>query len=280
MLMRIPLLLCAAVMLLLLIAVQAPGRAATARDCGLDNPCRVADGEYRVRFPTGWDGKRQLGAIFYIHGYQGSATAEMKNRAWQRLADRLDVAFVLPDGRNGAWSYPGSPGQERDDFAFFWHLVTDLTTRFPVRRDRLMVSGFSIGGSMVWNLACYQAELFAGFAAIAGAFWDPIPEQCPTVPSFLYHVHGTADLTVPLTGRPIGDRRHQGDVAESLSVLQRQAGLRTVFPTTAPVAGLSCQRQQTNQVFFEICLHSGGHSVQADWIARAWRELSKRRGWD
>lgn len=274
------LLLRAVVALLAIAAAQAPLRADMLPECGLETPCRITGGQYRVRFPADWDGKRPLGAILYIHGYQGSADAEMQNMAWQKLADRLHVAFVIPDGEGGSWSYPGAPRQRRDEFTYFENLVNDLTARFPIRRDRLMVSGFSIGGSMVWNLACYRATLFAGFAPIAGAFWNPIPEHCPAVPPFLFHVHGTADTTVPLAGRPIGERWHQGDVAKSLSVWQREAGLPTVFPAAAPAQGLGCQRQQTDQVFFEVCLHSGGHSVRAEWIARAWRELSERRGWD
>ena len=29
----------------------------------------------------------------------------------------------------------------------------------------------------------------------------------------------------------------------------------------------------------EVCLHPGGHNMRPEWVARAWRELSKARGW-
>lgn len=250
--------------------------------CGVEIPCRIKDGEYRIRFPGDWDGKTPLGAIVFLHGWRGSAEAEMRNQAWARLADRLGVAFVAPQGEGGTWSYPGAPRQLRDEFDFFEALVDDLTKRFPLRRDRLMATGFSMGGSMVWNIACRRGDLFAGYAPIAGAFWDPVPETCPSDVPALFHVHGTADRTVPLEGRPIGDKWRQSDVAESLAVWQDKAGLPHAFPETAPPEGLACQRQEetAGTGVLEICLHQGGHAVRAEWVERAWRALGARLGWD
>ncbi len=195
--------------LFMALAVLLPGLATgvqTAAACGPQDACAIEGGDYRIRFPTSWDGKTPIGAIVFAHGWKGSAAAEMRNRSWAKLADELNVAFIAADGENGGWSYPGSPMQYRDEFAYFENLVSDITTRFPIRRDQLMASGFSLGGSMVWNLACYRSPLFAGYAPIAGAFWDPIPQHCPTPTPTLFHVHGMSDRTVPLGGRPIGSR--------------------------------------------------------------------------
>lgn len=251
-------------------------------DCGTGIPCRIEGGEYRIRLPRDWDGKTRLGAIVFLHGWRGSAEAEMRNPAWERLADRLGVAFVAPQGEGGTWSYPGAPRQLRDEFAFFETLVDDLTTRFALRRDRLMVTGFSMGGSMVWNIACHRGDLFAGYAPIAGAFWDPVPQTCRSSVPALFHVHGTSDRTVPLEGRPIGDAWRQSDVAKSLAVWQDKAGLPHDFPQAAPAEGLACQRQEarSGSGLLEVCLHKGGHAVRAEWVERAWRALGNRLGWD
>eukprot|EP00873_Tetraselmis_striata_P026141 jgi/Tetstr1/446405/TSEL_033947.t1 len=262
-----------------------PAQAAAETGCGIETPCRIETGEYRIRFPADWDGKTPLGTIVFLHGWRGTAAGEMRNAAWAQLADRLNVAFVAPQGAGKTWSYPGAPRDLRDDFAFFDALIKDLTTRFPLRADRMMATGFSMGGSMVWNLACYRGGLFAGFAPIAGAFWDPIPKDCPSPAPVLFHVHGTADRTVPLEGRPIGERWRQSDVADSLAVWQAQAGLPQVFPASAPDSGLTCQRQQAPArsgpaaPLLEVCLHSGGHSVRAEWVERAWRALGDHLGW-
>lgn len=250
-------------------------------ECGVEIPCRIAGGEYRIRFPRDWDGKTPLGTIVFLHGWRGSAEGEMRNQAWARLADRLGVAFVAPQGEGGTWSYPGAPRQLRNEFKFFEALVEDLTQRFALRRDRMMATGFSMGGSMVWNIACHRGELFAGYAPVAGAFWDPVPQTCPSNVPALFHVHGTSDRTVPLEGRPIGDGWRQSDVAESLAVWQDKAGLPRDFPAAAPAQGLACQRQETTAGpgLLEVCLHTGGHAVRAEWVERAWRALGNRFGW-
>jgi polyhydroxybutyrate depolymerase len=259
----------------------APAGAVTA-GCGGETACRIEGGEYRIRLPQGREGKTPNGAIVFLHGWRGSAVGEMRNPAWARLADRLGVAFVVPQGEGGTWSYPGAPRQLRDEFAFFEALVDDLADRFALRRDRLLATGFSMGGSMVWNLACHRGGLFAGYAPIAGAFWDPVPPDCPSEVPVLFHVHGTADRTVPLEGRPIGERWHQSDVSESLALWQDKAGLPRAFPETAPAQGLACQRQEpaAGRGLLEVCLHGGGHSVRAEWVERAWRALAARLGWD
>ncbi|MBA5775903.1 polyhydroxybutyrate depolymerase [Stappia sp. F7233] len=256
-----------------------PMAAAPASACGPDTPCQIEGGDYRIRFPSAWDGKTPIGAIVFVHGWRGSAAGEMRNRGWAKLADELNVAFIAANGEGGGWSYPGSPRRNRDEFAYFEALIKDATTRFPIRRDRMMASGFSIGGSMVWNIACYRSELFAGYAPIAGAFWDPIPDTCPSPTPILFHVHGTSDRTVPLAGRPIGALWHQGDVAQGLAVWQKTEGLPVVFPKLDHDNNFSCQRQRTGDGLLEVCLHPGGHSVRAEWVKRAWRELGKQKGW-
>ena len=76
----------------------------------------------------------------------------------------------------------------------------DMLQRWPVDTKRLLVSGFSIGGTMAWDLACYRGGDYTAFAPVSGAFWDPLPERC-TTPVNLLHTHGTADDVVPMGGQ-------------------------------------------------------------------------------
>ena len=43
-------------------------------------------------------------------------------------------------------------------------------------------------------------------APVAGAYWEPLPETCPSGPMSLRHVHGLADPTVPMKGRSFQQR--------------------------------------------------------------------------
>ncbi|WP_299809539.1 polyhydroxybutyrate depolymerase [uncultured Roseibium sp.] len=252
--------------------------------CGEETPCELENGEYFIHLPQTLAEIRKsgepLGAIFYLHGHRGKALNAVRNKGFQRMADELGVAFVAVQGINGTWSFPTAPRNLRDEAVFFDAVLQDLSDRFGVDRHRTLLSGFSSGGFMTWYLACADSGRFAGYAPIAGAFWEPLPRDCPTEAPYLFHVHGTADTVVPLEGRWLGGGKwKQGDVSQSFDVWRRQSGLSGTAPQTETDGNLKCERWQPVTGVLELCLHDGGHSVQAGWIRRAWEHLAEMKGW-
>ncbi|SDR21512.1 alpha/beta hydrolase-fold protein [Pseudovibrio sp. Tun.PSC04-5.I4] len=247
--------------------------------CGIEAPCEVKSGEYYIALPDANVSGEKLGAIIYLHGWKGKADKAVQNKSLRNLANALGVALIVPQGIGGSWSYPGSPSQNRDEFKFFDELLTDVADRFPIDPDKILLSGFSMGGSMVWNLACYQGENYAGFAPIAGAFWDPIPKSCPSPLTNFYHTHGVEDKTVPMVGRAIDTDWRQSDVFDSLDVWKRQAGLYNTEPQSIVAGELTCDVWSTEGQKLELCLHDGGHSMNANWIRRAWLDLANTKHW-
>ncbi len=156
-----------------IVPAQEPG--SSAQPCPAEGGCSVAGGSYRILIPPGGRPGQRYGAIVYFHGYQGSAAETIADDALAGVARRLGVALIAPEGLGRSWSFPGSPSRRRDEFAFVGQVLDDATRRFPVDPQRLMASGFSQGGSMVWYLACRMPARFAAFAPIAGAFWEPLP---------------------------------------------------------------------------------------------------------
>lgn len=248
--------------------------------CGGDMPCNVAGGEYFIHLPAGQKDAEPLGAILYLHGHRGKALNAVRNKSFQKMADELGVAFVAVQGVNGTWSFPTAPRHLRDEPVFFDAVLEDLSERFGVDPERTLLSGFSSGGFMTWYLACEQSGRFAGYAPIAGAFWEPLPENCPAEAPYLFHVHGTSDTVVPLSGRWLGGGRwKQGDVFESFKIWRRQNKL-TDTPAEKQVDGdLTCEIWRPASGLLELCLHTGGHSVRAEWIGRAWKQLADLKGW-
>jgi polyhydroxybutyrate depolymerase len=233
---------------------------------------------YRIRLPP--PGGAPAGAILLAHGYRDTAANMMADAEVADAVMGLGVALITPQSDGLSWNLPGQPGGRRpgiDDMAFIDAVIADATTRFPIDRRRIMASGFSAGGMLVWNLACYRAGLFAGFAPIAGTFWDPLPEDCPTGPTTILHAHGTEDPTVPLHGRAIRDTR-QGDVLE---VFRRYAAWGHFgAPVETRLPGLDCtRRRNADGRVLELCLHPGGHDLRAADLVRAWRELAAISGW-
>ena len=129
---------------------------------------------------------------------------------------------------------------------------------------------------MVWDLICYRADRFAAFAPIAGAFWQPLPGDCPSGPAHVRHIHGFSDTVVPLEGRPIGTY-HQGNVVAALLMRRNSNGCPSA-PTRYHTEGGSAETLQcrtwdgcSSGRELQFCLHPGGHKSPQGWVESAWR---------
>lgn len=248
---------------------------------GLD-PCTVEGGAYYALPPPGWDGSSPLPATIFFHGYKAPAAGFARDEPFRAAFAAEGVLLVLPVGINDTWAHHGSPSQARDELAFMDAVRADLLDRLPIDTHRLLVTGFSQGGSMVWELACYRGRDYTAFAPIAGAFWEPLPASCPGGPIDLRHVHGTRDRTVPMAGRLIAGRFHQGDVLRSLAILRRADGCAEA-PDRAEnePAGLVCEiwDRCSSGREMRLCLHGGEHIMPTGWVASIHRWARGLQGW-
>ncbi|MBU2533820.1 MAG: prolyl oligopeptidase family serine peptidase [Alphaproteobacteria bacterium] len=262
---------------ILLAALAAFFLAGPAGACGPDTECRIGDRFYLIRMPEGHDGKSPVGAIVYAHGYRGTATGVMRNQRLAAVAQQLNVALIATKSAGLGWSLPGSPGHSRaadvDELDYFDRVIEDVVTRFPVDRKRLVAAGFSAGGMMVWHLACYRSERFAGFVPIAGTFWVPVPDTCATPAASIVHIHGSVDRTVPLNGRVIREAK-QGEVPRVIDMYAGYGGFGPAIELGAE--NLAC-KLRTNAAgrILNFCLFEGGHVFDANRIAQAWQMLTK-----
>lgn len=255
---------------LLLAAITATFPAIAAA-CGPDTDCMIGDRSYRLQMPQG---VAAPGAIIFAHGYKGSAAGTMRNRGLRALAEELDVALVAVKSYAEDWRIPGVPAAPGTDgqveFDYFDALLDDLAAK-GIDTDKLLVSGFSAGGMMVWQLACHRPDSFAGFAPISGTFWEPVPHDCDMDAVNLFHTHGMKDEIVPLEGRPIGSTR-QASVPVALEMLRETGRYHRAGRFRA--GGLDCRRDESpGGRVLEYCTHDGGHSLRTDYVRRAWIRL-------
>lgn len=265
----------AAFLLLCLVALGMP----PVRACGPDKDCTIAQGSYRLRTPPGWDGQAALPVLVFFHGYKGSGAGTMRDRGLGDLLAGRGILLVAPDGLDGSWNFLGSPDQLRDDVAFTRAVLDDVATRLPIDRTRLWASGFSLGGSMVWAIACTAPDLFAGYAPVAGAFWDPLPTRCAG-PVDLVHVHGLSDPIMPLEGRPIAGQWHQGDLFQSFAVLRATDGCARPPSGFSSEGPLICRTWDgcASGKALRMCLHPFGHDLRPAWLESALGWLATRPG--
>jgi len=264
-------------MLLALAAPAAHGAGDGAAECGPEAPCEIGNGSYHARPPSGWDRVSPLPVVIYFHGYKQSGRTVLGMKALMRAADENGILVVAPNGADGRWSVRGAPSDLRDDIAFARDLVRDISRRWPVDPARLWVSGFSLGGSMAWDVACLSGDLFAGFLPVSGAFWSPHPTDCPSGPVTMLHVHGRGDRVVPLEGRTIRDRWRQGNVLEGFEFWRAHDKCAPDEIEHTGDGGLVCREwpRCSGGKRLALCLYDGGHAAPKDWYSKAFRWMQE-----
>lgn len=269
--------LCAALAALALAALPTEG-SAEARCGGPDTPCQIPLGSYHVALPEApADGP--IPAFVYFHGAGGSGRGIAEADFAQALNAR-GYAVIAPNGlerpssRFGpGWSFRPDGPQQRDELAFTRALIDDAVSRFDIDPDRIVLSGYSIGGSLVWYLACADPQLAAAYTPYAGGFWRPHPSACEG-PVKLLHTHGWRDQTVPLEGRPLRSGAiYQGDIFEGLMEWRETNGCDLLRADAFETDGRYWRRRWTACApgsALEFALWPGGHQrPDAEWAAMA-----------
>ena len=245
--------------------------------CGTpESDCPTTLGSYRLALPPG---PGPFPALVYLHGYRGNAASVMKDSAMIAALAARGYALIAPDGQpisaerpEQSWAVRDGGTMARDDIAFLAEVMDDAA-RHGIDRGRILMSGFSRGGSMAWDVACHAPDTVRAYAPVAGAFWEPLPEICDG-PADLFHTHGWTDRVVPIEGRAVaGGERVQGDAFASLHILRAALGCRSEMPDGAPMEAEgnlwlrewgSCPEGR-----IDLMLHPGGHSVPPGWLGRA-----------
>lgn len=273
----------------LLLAVSIPAGSAQACGQAAEDLCDVSDGGYRIALPG--DAKSPP-TLVWLHGWGGSADGVMKNRGMIKKATERGYAVIAPDGRitstrykNKNWAVNDGRSYKRDDIAFMREVIKDAVDRFGLDPDKVLLAGFSRGGSMVWDVACRAPDTARAYAPVAGAFWEPMWKDC-AAPVDMFHTHGWTDRTVPLEGRPLGGGTMiQGDVFQSLYILRGTNGCSNRQPEAAPITDDQPRWNRTwsdcntgKQI--DLMLHPGGHGIPKGWLDNAldWFEARLAQG--
>lgn len=144
----------------------------------LDRSLHFEGSEYRyqVYVPRHYDRSRDWPAILFLHGSgeRGSdglfSTAIGLGNAIRRDPDRYPAIVVFPQVPKGS-SWSGR--MERVALA----ALTRTIDEFSINRDRIALTGISMGGAGVWRLALHHPDRFQVIAPICG--WVVPPATLP-----------------------------------------------------------------------------------------------------
>jgi len=246
--------------------------------------CRIENGSYHIVMPSAptTDGDA-IPALMFLHGWGSSGQGTLNMRGMVEAALARGYAVIAPDGtpregRNGrSWGFmPDRPGP-RDEIAFLRAVRDDAVARHGIDGGRMLLGGFSIGGSMVSYLACADPSSFAAYGPVAGAFWHPLPADCAG-PVDLFHTHGWTDGVVPLEGRILGGADSlddegvfaQADVWRAMAIWRAANGCRSNASRYSETGifwrrGWDCDSGRQ----LDFALFNGGHAVPEGWTAMA-----------
>lgn len=280
---------CLPVVFLFMLAGFRPD-AALAGCAGSAEPCRLDSqgegGTYHLVLPDDEPAPDGLPAVIFLHGWGSDGASIMQNRELVNAALSRDYAVIAPDGsprpeRNGrSWKFHPERRDGRDEGAFLRAVADDAAKRFGLDRERMLLAGFSIGGSMVSYVACEAPESFSAYAPVSGSFWDPLPQSCEA-PVRLLHTHGWSDGTVPLEGRAVGNGQMvQGDVFAAMQIWRAANGCQGDNPSGFRRSeGFLIRNWDCDSAApLTFALHPGGHSVPRGWadLVLDWYEIPAR----
>lgn len=260
------------VFLTFLLTVLAP---VAAQACGVNSQCRIGDRHYYIAMPDRHDGETPIPALIFAHGYQGSALGIIRNSRLRKVTNDLGIAFIAVKSQGQSWSTVNSPSgnaqSEAVELAYFDAVKSDVTSRFSIDPDKIVMSGASTGGMVTWTLACERSDAFAAFIPMSGTFWAPVPPTCKGRVANIVHFHGDNDRTVPLNGRPVAGT-HQGSVPKALAMYRTFGDFGPI--RLSNLDGVRCENSANPaRQIVNFCLYSGGHSFRSNNVAVAWRML-------
>jgi polyhydroxybutyrate depolymerase len=240
-----------------LAVIAAPSSA----DC-FDTPsaCKIAGGSYHVAWPPGVPRNKTVPAVVALHSYKASGLGLIKSGKMVKAILARSYAVITPEGINGSWQFRGG---RRDDVAFIRAVADDAAKRSNIARNRMMLAGFSVGGSMVAYVACKNPGSFKAYAPVSGNFWKPEPKSCAGPVNYL-HTHGSADTTMPIAGRSVGKGIQQANLLDSLATLARASGCED-----ADVKSATTHSWKGCNSSLRLVMHPGGHSVPRFWAGTA-----------
>lgn len=130
---------------------------------------------------------KQRPLIIACHGYNQDAPYLQGQAKFESLADTAKFVVVYANGINKAWDIGGD-----SDLKFMETIIDSMYSRYHINKNRVYLTGFSMGGMFTYHAANRLSDKIAAFAPVSGyPMGGPNPQAGRPVP--ILHTHGTGD---------------------------------------------------------------------------------------
>lgn len=162
-----------------------------------------------VHIPPSSD-QKALPVVITYHGYDNTASKMAAYTDMGTEADAENFVVVFPQGAfdnanppKPSWNAGigvAGPTGTTDDVQFTRDIISYLQKNYCVDAHRIYATGYSIGGSMAYRVACSLSNQIAAFATVEGAFYH-IPGGCQASrPIPFLEIHSLVDPLAPYDG--------------------------------------------------------------------------------
>lgn len=134
--------------------------------------------------------------VISMHGASQDPNYQMNQTHWNEVADTAKILVVYPQGNGNFWDISGS-----GDVKFIETIMKTMQKKYHVDKNRIYISGFSMGGMMTYHCMTKLGSVVAAFGPVSGIpvdYRDPVVVR--KVP--IMHIHGTGDDVVKWGGAP------------------------------------------------------------------------------
>jgi predicted peptidase len=146
--------------------------------------------DYLIYLPPGYNQNKKWPLVVHLHG-AGERGQDLG------IVRRVGVPKQIEQGIKFDFIAisPQCPANSYWNPELVVGLIEHISRSFSIDRDRVYLTGFSMGGYGTWRTACYKPELFAAIAPLAGGGDVEQAKQLANLPVWAFH--GSADQTVP-----------------------------------------------------------------------------------
>lgn len=141
-----------------------------------------------LELPKGWDRQTPAPLLICLHGYGGRA--DNLPPLWRRAARKLGAIVVAPWGQQPVGD--GSSWTDLHEALTIVELsIAWAREQYPIDTSRIVLSGFSQGGTMAHNIAVRRPQLLAGVIPMACGYdqrIDAPPTAADNAPRFYFMV--------------------------------------------------------------------------------------------
>lgn len=155
---------------------------------------------YRLNIPQNYSKSRKYPVFFWLHGAgergdNNTSHITVLSKAFDAAGDYLNNAIIIaPQCPSGGWWNIDEDGFETGWLGAALHLLYQIESEYSCDKNRIYVSGLSMGGYATWSLLERYGDIFAAGAPICGWGNPYAADELSKIPIWIYH--GNYDRTV------------------------------------------------------------------------------------